>query len=161
MKRFDVSAEAIDAIALRTALHRPDSGGFCCFEGWVRDHNDGRAVDGLEYQVYVELALREGERIVAEAIGRFGIADARCVHRSGDLKVGDMAVWVGVASGHRGEAFAACRYIIDEVKHRLPVWKKERYLDGDSAWVACSHDDGPHHGHGGDEPHRHRHDVAV
>jgi molybdopterin synthase catalytic subunit len=81
--------------------------------------------------------VREGERIVAEAIARFGAARAACVHRVGELAVGELAVWVGVSAPHRDEAFRACRYIIDEVKHRLPIWKKEHYLDGDSGWVNC------------------------
>jgi molybdopterin synthase catalytic subunit len=74
---------------------------------------------------------------VAEAIARFGVARAACVHRVGELAVGELAVWVGVSAPHRDEAFRACRYIIDEVKHRLPIWKKEHYLDGDSGWVNC------------------------
>ncbi|TLY69007.1 MAG: molybdenum cofactor biosynthesis protein MoaE, partial [Gammaproteobacteria bacterium] len=83
------------------------------------------------------LAVREGERILGEAMARFGVAHAACVHRLGDLAVGELAVWVGVSSPHRAEAFEACRYIIDEVKHRLPIWKKEHYAGGDSGWVNC------------------------
>jgi len=135
MKRFGISAEPIDVAALRASLQASDCGGFCCFEGWVRDHNDGRVVDGLDYEAYVDLAIAEGERIIAEAIERFGVNDARAVHRIGSLKLGDTAVWIGVASGHRDEAFRACRYIIDEIKTRVPVWKKERYRDGDATWV--------------------------
>ncbi len=105
----------------------------------MRDSNEGREVDGLEYEAYAELAEAEGERIMEEAIARYGVTDARCAHRTGHLHVGDLAVWVGVSAAHRDEAFRACRYIIDEIKHRLPIWKKEHYLDGDSAWVACTH----------------------
>ncbi len=135
MKRFDLSAEFIDAAALRASLQTQDCGGFCCFEGWVRDHNDGRAVDGLEYEAYAELAQLEGERIVEAAIEHFGIIDARAVHRIGALKLGDVAVWIGVAAHHRDEAFRACRYLIDEIKLRVPIWKKERYRDGAAEWV--------------------------
>jgi molybdopterin synthase catalytic subunit len=81
--------------------------------------------------------VREGERILGEAVARFGAAHAACVHRLGDLAVGELAVWVGVSAPHRAEAFEACRYVIDEVKHRLPIWKKEFYLSGDSGWVNC------------------------
>ena len=86
---------------------------------------------------YASFAVREGERILGEAMARFGVAHAACVHRLGDLAVGELAVWVGVSSPHRAEAFEACRYIIDEVKHRLPIWKKEHYAGGDSGWVNC------------------------
>ena len=139
MSRFDISGDAVDLGALREALQDAGSGGFCSFEGWVRDSNEGRAVDGLEYEAYEELARAEGELIIQEALDRYGVKDARCFHRTGSLRIGDLAVWVGVAAAHRDEAFRACRYIIDEIKHRLPIWKKEHYLEGDTAWVACTH----------------------
>ncbi|MBB6186149.1 adenylyltransferase/sulfurtransferase [Rhodanobacter sp. MP7CTX1] len=139
MKHFSLSSTAFDPAQLRRALQHPGSGGFCTFEGWVRNSNEGREVDGLEYEAYAELAMVEGERIVEEAIARYGIIAAHCVHRTGQLKIGELAVWIGVSSAHRDEAFRACRYIIDEIKHRLPIWKKEHYLDGDTSWVACAH----------------------
>ncbi|MDH4165459.1 MAG: ThiF family adenylyltransferase [Gammaproteobacteria bacterium] len=137
MQPFAFSTVPIDAARGREALADPACGGYATFEGWVRDHNEGRAVHRLEYEAYAALAEREGERIVAEAIARYGVQHAACVHRIGDLGLGEMAVWVGVSSRHRAEAFAACRYIIDEVKHRVPIWKKEHYVDGDSGWVNC------------------------
>ncbi len=103
----------------------------------MRNENEGQPVTHLEYEAFVTLAVREGERIIDEAVRRFGVSHARCVHRVGTLEIGDLAVWVGVSSPHRGEAFAACRYIIDEVKHRVPIWKKEHYVNGDSGWVNC------------------------
>jgi molybdopterin synthase catalytic subunit len=127
----------IDVEALRATLADPGCGGYAAFEGWVRDHNEGQRVRRLEYEAYEALAVREAERIVAEAVARFGVAHAACAHRVGDLAVGELAVWVGVSAAHRDEAFRACRYIIDEIKHRLPIWKKEHYLDGDSGWVNC------------------------
>lgn len=139
MKRFSLTDEAVDPARLGASLQHPGSGGFCAFEGWVRDSNEGRAVGGLEYEAYAELALAEGERIIDEAIARHGVIAARCVHRTGRLAIGDLAVWIGVSSAHRDEAFRACRYVIDEIKHRLPIWKKEHYIGGDTAWVACSH----------------------
>jgi molybdopterin/thiamine biosynthesis adenylyltransferase/molybdopterin synthase catalytic subunit/rhodanese-related sulfurtransferase len=139
MSRFALSGVPADLDALRSVLQHPGSGGFCTFEGWVRDSNEGREVDGLDYEAYEDLARAEGDLIIEEAIVRYGVTDARCVHRTGSLKIGDLAVWVGVAAAHRDEAFRACRYIIDEIKHRLPIWKKEHYLDGDTAWVACTH----------------------
>jgi adenylyltransferase/sulfurtransferase len=115
-------------------------------------------VHRLEYEAFETLAVKEGERIVAEAIRRFGVTRAACVHRVGTLGIGELAVWVGVSAAHRGEAFAACRYIIDEVKHRVPIWKKEHYADGDSGWVNCercaaaAHEPHEGHGHAGDAP---------
>jgi len=116
------------------------SGAVVSFLGRVRDHNDGRAVTGLEYSAYPELAVKEGGRILAEALTRFGLDAARAAHRVGDLGIGDAAVVVEVASGHRGEGFDACRWIIDEIKSRVPIWKCEHYAEGDRAWVMCHHE---------------------
>lgn len=124
---------------LKDALRDPACGAYVAFEGWVRDSNEGKAVLRLEYEAFAPLALREGQRILNRAKERFGVAHARCVHRVGALSVGELAVWVGVSAAHRGEAFDACRYIIDEIKHRVPIWKKEHYQDGDSGWVNCEH----------------------
>ena len=101
----------------------------------MRDHNEGRRASGLRYEAYAALAEAEGAKIVDEALVRFAIADAACVHRVGDLDVGDLAVWVGVSAAHRDAAFAACRWIIDETKARVPIWKHERYVEGDAAWL--------------------------
>jgi molybdopterin synthase catalytic subunit len=137
MKAFEFSTSDLTPDAYRRALEDPAAGGYASFEGWVRNHNEGHAVTHLEYEAFELLAIKEGERIVAEAISRFGVLKAACVHRVGDLAIGALAVWVGVSSRHRAEAFAACRYIIDEVKHRVPIWKKEHYENGDSGWVNC------------------------
>jgi molybdopterin synthase catalytic subunit len=137
MDMFRFTTAPIDIAPLRAALADPACGGFASFEGWVRDHNEGERVQHLEYEAYEPLAVREGEKILAEALARFGVARVGCVHRLGGLAIGEVAVWVGVSAAHRDEAFRACRYIIDEVKHRLPIWKKEHYLSGDSGWVNC------------------------
>ncbi len=134
---FRFSSSPLDESSLRAGLDDPACGGYAAFEGWVRDHNEGRRVRRLEYEAFEPLALKEGERIIAEAIARFGVERAACVHRIGALEIGEKAVWVGVAARHRDEAFRACRYIIDEVKHRVPIWKKEHYESGDSGWVNC------------------------
>jgi molybdopterin synthase catalytic subunit len=135
MKRFAISSRPIDIAPLREGLLDHRAGGFASFEGWVRDRNDDRAVIGLRYEAYVALAESEGERILAEALTRFEIIDARCVHRIGELTLGELAVWVGVAAAHRDAAFAACRWVIDEVKARVPIWKHERYADGQADWI--------------------------
>jgi len=153
MSAFRLSSTAFDTGALRAELADAGSGGFASFEGWVRDHNEGHRVVRLEYEAFEPLARREGELIIAEACQRFGLSGARCVHRTGALALGEIAVWVGAAAVHRDEAFRGCRYIIDEVKHRLPIWKKEHYEDGDSGWVNCERcaaapAHGAHHAHG-------------
>ena len=139
MSDFRIVAEAIDCAAFRDSLVDRGCGGYVQFEGWVRDHNEGREVLRLEYEVHEPLAVKEGTRILQEAIERFGVHRARALHRSGLLELTDVAVVVGVASAHRGEAFAACRFIIDEIKHRLPIWKKEQYADGAAHWVRFDH----------------------
>ena len=127
----------IDTASLAESLRDPRAGGYVAFEGWVRNENDGQEVRKLEYEAYAPLCITEGEKIVAEAMAKYPFYTARIVHRHGLLELGDCAVWVGVVSKHRDEAFRACRYIIDELKVRLPIWKKEHYVDGDSGWVNC------------------------
>lgn len=134
---FAISDNAISVEDLRTRMADPGAGGFCVFEGWVRNSNDGRDVERLEYEAYAPLAVSEGNKVIAEAGEKFPNLQACCVHRTGLLDIGDCAVWVGVSAAHRDEAFKACRYIIDEIKFRLPIWKKEHYVDGDSGWVNC------------------------
>ena len=132
---FRLGESVIELSVLARGLAQARAGACVTFEGWVRDHNEGRAVLRLGYQAYAPLAQSEGEKILAEARAKFAIIDARCVHRVGTLEIGDLAVWVGVAAAHRGAAFDACRYIIDEVKHRVPIWKNEHYVDGESGWL--------------------------
>lgn len=135
MRRFTLTDDVIDPVPLRQRLLRVDAGAYASFEGWVRDHNQGRAVLGLFYESYPALAEQEGEAIVQQALARFAIADAACVHRIGELALGDLAVWVGASAAHRDAAFCACRWIIDEIKARVPIWKRERYADGDADWL--------------------------
>ena len=134
---FSMSAEPIEVDELQAELKDASAGACVTFEGWVRNENEGHPVQSLEYEGYEEVALKEGAKILEEAIEKFKLSRAVCTHRVGHLQLGDMAVWVGVSSGHRGEAFKACAYVIDEIKTRLPIWKKEHYTDGDSGWVNC------------------------
>ena len=135
MKTFRLSETPIDAAAQRIALEDRAAGGAVTFEGWVRNHNEARAVTRLDYQAYGPLAEGEGEAILDEARAKFALRAARCVHRTGSLAIGEMAVWVGVSADHRDAAFAACRWIIDEVKRRVPIWKNEHYADGETGWL--------------------------
>jgi len=134
---ISISDENIAVEELREQMADAGAGGLCVFEGWIRNQNEGRAVERLEYEVYEPLAVSEGQKVLAEAQQMFPHLHAVCVHRSGSLAIGDCAVWVGVSAPHRDEAFKACRYIIDQIKVRLPIWKKEHYVDGDSGWVNC------------------------
>jgi len=132
---FALSDTPIESALLARALADARAGACVTFEGWVRDHNDGRAVRRLDYQAYAPLAQSEGDRIVSDAVQRFGLTAAMCVHRVGALEIGDLAVWVGTSSPHRDAAFAACRFIIDEVKQHVPIWKNEHYAGGESGWL--------------------------
>jgi molybdopterin synthase catalytic subunit len=134
---FTLSTEPLEPAALRARLDDPRAGGCVEFAGVVRNENDGRGVIRLEYEGYEAVARKEGEAVLREAMDKFAILRAECAHRVGTLEIGDVAVWVGVSAAHRGAAFDACRYIIDEIKLRLPIWKKEHYREGDSGWVNC------------------------
>lgn len=129
-----LTPEPIDLSALLALVHSPSRGGVACFLGTVRDHHRGRSVLRLDYSAYASMAEAECARIVAEAESRWNVAVA-LRHRLGQLKIGDAAVGVAVASGHRDEAFVACRYVIEELKRRVPIWKKEYFTDGTVEWV--------------------------
>lgn len=134
---FSIVNTPIDHASLREQTRAAEAGGFVSFEGWVRNHHEGKPVQSLEYTAYQELAEKEGCRIVQEAIEKFSVTTALCHHRVGHLAIGDLAVVVAVSSHHRDAAFQACRYIIDEVKTRVPIWKKEHYTDSTTAWPHC------------------------
>ena len=135
MISFTLSTDPIDSPRLGSELENHEAGALVTFEGRVRLHNAQREVTRLDYEAFGPLALKEGTRIVEEAAARFAILSAVCVHRTGSLELGESAVWVGVISKHRSAGFDACRMIIDEVKKRVPIWKKEHYADGDSGWI--------------------------
>jgi molybdopterin synthase catalytic subunit len=119
---------------LLAAAQSPERGGVAVFLGLVRNHHDGRPVLRLDYSAYGPMAESECARIVAEAAGRWDTAIA-LRHRIGTLDIGEAAVAVVAASAHREAAFAACRFVVDEVKRRVPIWKREHYADGSVAWV--------------------------
>lgn len=142
---FSLSTELINRDKLMTSLSNDKAGALVVFEGWVRDHNEGKKVLSLEYQIYRELALKEGEIILQEAKNKFNLHDIISVHREGHLKLGEVAIWIGATASHRDDAFKATRFVIDEIKHRLPVWKKEHYINHEAQWVFCRHHE--HHVH--------------
>jgi molybdopterin synthase catalytic subunit len=142
--RFALSREALDPAALGAALASAAAGALVTFEGWVRvtggsgaEIPGASAVTALEYEAWDERALAEGALVLDEATRFYGVLACACVHRVGRLAVGDVAVWIGVTAVHREAAFDACRYIIDEVKARVPIWKKEHFADGSSVWAGA------------------------
>ncbi len=137
MKQFEISPVAIENLDIIAQISTPQSGGFVIFDGRVRDHNEGKQVTHLEYQAYESLACKEGEKLINEAFEKYDIHKAYCVHRTGDLQIGESAVRLIVSAKHRGTAFDACEFIIDELKIRVPIWKNEHYVDGSSGWVEC------------------------
>ena len=135
MSTFFINQEVIHPDLM--VIEKPDhqSVAKSIFEGIVRENNLGKSVTSLEYQCYEELAVKEGNLIISEAFSKFDINYAYCVHRIGLLNIGDTAVIVLVYAAHRDDSFKACRFIIDEVKLRVPIWKKELYVSGESEWL--------------------------
>lgn len=127
--------DPIDPASVIAAVTRSGNGGIAVFVGNVRDNVDGRPVVALDYLAYRPMAEREMAAIVAEAGALAGGVDVAAVHRVGTLVVGDVAVVIAAGHAHRAAAFEACRYVIEEIKKRVPVWKAEHYADGAEAWV--------------------------
>ncbi len=129
-----LSSDPLDLAGLMASVQSPARGGVACFLGAVRDHHAGRQVLRLRYSAYEPMAEAELARIVAETESRWPVAVA-LRHRVGRLEVGDAAIAAVAAAPHRDEAFAACRYLVEEAKRRVPVWKQEFYADGSVEWV--------------------------
>lgn len=133
-------------------VSRPGAGGIATFVGVVRDHNDGREVTRLEYSAYDAMARREMQKIAEELEAEIPGTVVCALHRVGSLGVGDAAVICAASAPHRGEAFRACRELIDRIKARVPIWKRELGPDG-AAWVGwvdarCTPQHHGHEGHG-------------
>lgn len=129
-----IQREDFNVHQLAMQLKTPAAGCVISFIGTVRDHTDEVRVQAMEVEAYSEMAVTQLETLREEAIKTFGVLDVSVVHRVGTLKVGENIVFIGVAAGHRDEAFKACRYIIDELKQRVPIWKKEITREGEH-WV--------------------------
>lgn len=135
MRRIAVITRSrLKPASLEAAVLSPRHGAIATFAGVVRATHAGRKVTGISYDCFVPLAEKELELIVAQAEKTWPVT-ATAAHRVGRLKVGDISVFVAAGSAHRPEAFAACRWVIDEIKRRLPVWKKEHYARGDGRWL--------------------------
>lgn len=123
----------------------PSMGGYVLFAGIVRDINDGRQVTHLEYEAYSEMANQMIADIISDTFKKWDLQYAECIHRLGKLNLGEVAVFVNTGALHRDEAYKANRYIIDRVKHEVPIWKKEYYVDGSSEWSQGCLDDTHNH----------------
>lgn len=132
---FELSREPLEGRNFAGRLADLDAGALVVFEGRVRRRNLEKDVRFIEYEAAEQEATEEFARLVGQLRDRFAISDALCVHRVGQVRVGEVAVWLGVTAVHRGEAFAACQRALDELKRRLPIWKKEHYTDGTSGWI--------------------------
>jgi len=135
MMRSAIVTHVIEPTALLREVAAAGHGATSLFLGTVRDVNDGRAVLAIEYSAYDAMAGAELERIVGEAAARFGTTALVVEHRIGSLAIGDVSVAVAVAHPHRAPALDATRYVIEELKKRVPIWKRERYADGTLEWV--------------------------
>ena len=131
----ELTRSPIDSAGLLAAATRPDCGALALFLGTSRDHHEGRRVAGLAYEGYEPMALAALAAIERAACERFAIAACAIVHRLGEVPIAEASVAVVVAAGHRGAAFDACRWAMDELKRSVPIWKKERYLEGGEGWV--------------------------
>ena len=126
--------QALDPAGLVARVSRPANGAVLLFVGIVRDVNDGRGVTGIEYSAYEAMAVTELAAIAAEGAGRFQ-ADVAVEHRLGELALEEASVAIAVGHPHRGEAYEASRWVIEELKRRVPIWKREQYVDGTREWV--------------------------
>ena len=149
--RADVRASALSVDEAIANVTRPGAGGISVFVGVVRDESDGRIVTRLDYSAYESMAKKEMDRIAEEIEKEIEGARVCAIHRIGTLVVGDAAIVCAASAPHRGEAFKACRLLIDRIKERVPIWKREWGPHG-AAWVGwedarCSPDHGDHGGH--------------
>jgi molybdopterin synthase catalytic subunit len=126
----------IDVAAVLDEVGSPSDGAVLLFLGMVREQNEGRAVSGLRYDAYVAMAEQVLSEIATEAAQRLGTERMAAVHRIGELAVGEVSVALAVSAPHREQVFAAGRYLIEEIKRRLPVWKREHYVAGEPEWLA-------------------------
>lgn len=117
----------------------PSCGAECSFVGFVRNHDRGRSVLRLHYEAYASMAEKMIAAIILEAEDQWPVSRVRVLHRIGTLEIGEAAVLVAISAAHRDEAFGACRFVIDEIKRRVPIWKKEIFEDGSDEWVLCGH----------------------
>jgi molybdopterin synthase catalytic subunit len=133
--RASVTTDPIDTAAVLAAVQSPAHGATILFVGTVREVNDGKPVQGMDYTAYVAMAEKEMNAIAAEAVQKFSGSAVVIVHRIGELAIGEASVAVATGHGHRDAAYGASRYAIEELKKRVPIWKREHYTDGTREWI--------------------------
>jgi len=129
-----LTREPIDGARLAAEAKQGEDGAVVIFDGIVRNNSRGRRTVHLDYEAYEEMALKQMEELAVEARAKFGVREVKIVHRLGRLMVGETSVLIVVASAHRGQAFDACRWVIDTLKKTVPIWKKETFEDG-AVWA--------------------------
>jgi molybdopterin synthase catalytic subunit len=146
--RASITEHPIDPAAVLAEVQSPGHGASILFVGTVREVNDGKPVDGMEYTAYVAMAEKEMAAIAREAEEKFSGSFVVIVHRIGQLAIGDASVAIATAHAHRDAAYGASRYVIEQLKARVPVWKREHYTDGTREWIDPTHASGS-----SEEPH--------
>lgn len=134
IRLIDLREAPLSVDEVQAAVTEPGAGGIALFLGAVRDHDHGRGVTRLSYSAHPS-AVGELRRVAEKVVAGYDVRALAAVHRVGELAIGDLAVVVAVACAHRGEAFEACRMLIDELKRSVPIWKQQWFADGDSEWV--------------------------
>ncbi|HEX9218860.1 MAG TPA: molybdenum cofactor biosynthesis protein MoaE [Gemmatimonadaceae bacterium] len=142
MRRLAIVSREISPAALIAEVQSAEFGAISLFVGTVRDTNDGRSVAAIDYSAYTAMAESELEKIIAEAEDRFGVTALVVEHRLGALALGDVSVAIAAAHAHRGPALESTRFVIEEIKKRVPIWKLEHYIDGGREWVDPTQDTG-------------------
>jgi molybdopterin synthase catalytic subunit len=135
MSRAAIVTREIDVAALMAEVRSSDFGAVSLFVGTVRDVNDGRRVSAIDYSAYTSMAESELASIIAEGADRFGVSAIVVEHRVGSLAIGDVSVAIVAAHTHRAPALDCTRFVIEEIKHRVPIWKREHYADGTREWI--------------------------
>jgi molybdopterin synthase catalytic subunit len=156
---FELRTEPLSVDEVTAAVRHPGAGGTALFIGSVRDENEGRAVSLLEYEAYPSMARSEMAAIGAEIAREIPGVRLAAVHRVGKLGIGDLAIVCAASAPHRGEAFRACRALIDRIKERVTIWKREHGPDG-PYWVGWQDARCVGHDEAGMDEHAHAHDHA-
>ncbi len=132
------SQQPIDVQAVLEAVRTTQAGALVLFLGTVRSRSQGKVVVGLEYECYPEMAHQVLSQLVEQAKARWNLLGCAVVHRTGRVLVGEVSVAIACSAPHRADAFAAAQWLIDQLKHHVPIWKKEYYTDGTSQWVSAA-----------------------
>ncbi len=135
--KFSITRDPITDLS--SGMPSQETGALVTFTGIVRNINNGKPVTKIEYEMYENMVISEANKLIKIVLDKFDIQSIKVVHRTGVIVVGETAIWVGVTAMHRDAAFEACKWVMNQIKHSLPIWKKETYQNGQSEWVFCQH----------------------